>query len=109
MGIVLTTDERGVKVWRDDKGQYPRYSISFSKKDESGKYQNAYIEVRFKKGIEIANGTDIQINNAFPTFNVGKDGKKYTSWMITDFSYMNGGFDAVNIPIDIEDEEMPFE
>lgn len=115
MGLVLTTDERGVKVWRDDKGQYPRYSISYSKKDEDGNWQNAYMEVRFHKGVELENGTEIMILDSFPSFNIGKDGKKYQFWFIKDYERMDGqskvnqtGFKGIDIPVDIEEEELPF-
>lgn len=107
MGLIVSTDERGIKVWRDDKGQYPRYSVSVSKKNDQGGYDNCYLPVRFKNGVDVPNGTEILIKNAFPSFNIGQDGKKYPYYMITEFENMNsvGGFE--NIPDGVE-EELPF-
>lgn len=116
MGLTLTTDERGIRVWRDDRNGFPKYSVSFSKKDENGNYENAYIDVKFHKGVELENGTDIQILEAFPTFNKGKDGRKYISWFIKDYERMDGqpkvnnvGINGIAIPVDIDEEEAPFE
>lgn len=116
MGLTLTTDERGVRVWRDDRYGFPKYSVSISKKLEDGQYDHAYIDVCFHKGVELENKTDIQIIEAFPTFNVGKDGKKYISWFIKDYERMDGapkvnntkGFEGVNFPVDLEEDEVPF-
>lgn len=113
MSLLLITDERGIKVWRDDKGQFPRYSVSVSKKNDQGKYENCYIDVHFKRDVELANGTEISINASFPSFNVGKDGKKYMYWQIMDFDIIsqpdgNKDYGFVNVPDGVEDET-PFE
>lgn len=111
MGLTLSTDERGVRVWRNDKGQYPNYSISYSKKNESGKYDNCYLSVRFsQRGVDLPNGTDILIRSAFPSFNIGNDGKKYSYWMITDFERMDGEElpDFMKIA-DVDGDEAPFD
>ena len=106
MGIRITTDEKGLMIWRDDKGQYPNYSYSISRKNDEGNYENAYRQVRFKKGVDLPNKTLIQINDAFESFNVGKDGKKYPYLMITDFSVM-GDSSPVDVP-DTDAEVIPF-
>lgn len=106
MGIRITTDEKGLMIWRDDKGQYPNYSYSISRKNDEGNYENAYRQVRFKKGVDLPNKTLVQIKDAFESFNVGKDGKKYPYLMITDFSVM-GDSSPVDIP-DTNEEVIPF-
>lgn len=107
--IKIITDEKGTRVWRKDKewnGQtFATYSISISKKTDDG-YSNAYMEVRFKKGVELQNGTDIVIKNAFPTF-TESNGKKYQYIMVTDFEYLNANEGFENIP-DGVDEDLPF-
>jgi hypothetical protein len=111
MGVVISTDERGVKIWVDEKGQFPRYSYSISKKNEQGKYDNCYIQVKFKRGLNPpANGTDILIKSAFQTFDVwtDKEGKKHTIpvVMIMDFEPMVGNGsskDFVDIPAGLDD------
>lgn len=107
MGIKVTTDEKGTRIWRDDKGQFPRYSYSFSKKNDDGTFSNCYMDCRFKKGIELENGTDIIIDSAFFSFNVGKDGKKYPYLMITEF-HMLDGKDFIDVPDDISEDAVPF-
>lgn len=114
MGLRAQTDERGIKIWCDTKGDYPRYSFSIGKKNDSGSYDNFYMEVKFKKDLVAPNnGDEIIIKDSFLSFNVwtGKDGKKHTSpyLMIQDFDMLSGGAPAaiVDIPDDA-DEEMPF-
>ena len=55
MGLVFATDEKGLKIWRDDKGQFPRDSYSISRKNDQDKWENCYKDVRFKKGVDIPN------------------------------------------------------
>lgn len=115
MGMRALTDERGVKVWRDDKAQYPRYSFSISKKNDKGEYDNFYMEIKFKKGLEEPdNGDNIIINDAFMSFNVwiDKEGKKKTSPYLMVMDYEN--LDAkpkdtsfIDVPEGVE-EALPF-
>lgn len=97
MGMIIATDDKGVKIWRDDKGQFPRYSYSISKKGEDGKYINCYQDVRFAKGAEVPNGATIQIKKAFMSFNVGKDNKKYPYLMVQEYTMM-GADQMIDIP-----------
>lgn len=88
MGLKLTTDDKPVMIFRNDKEYngttFPTYTISVSSKDKEGNWANGYIDCLFKKGVEIENKTKIFIKNAFPVSSKGKD-KVYTKWMITDF------------------------
>ena len=108
MGLVIKTDDKGIKIWRNDQGQFPRYSYSISRKN-GDTWENAYRDVRFKQGVEVENGTVISIKNAFESFNTGKDGKKYPYVMITDFEIMDAGASPIDIPDAAGDEEaIPF-
>lgn len=115
MGMRALTDERGVKVWRDDKSQYPRYSFSISKKNDKGEYDNFYMEIKFKKGLEEPdNGDNIIINDAFMSFNVwtDKEGKKKTSpyLMVMDFQNLDAkpkDTSFIDVPEGVE-EALPF-
>lgn len=89
MGIKITTDDYGIKVWRSDKYGFPQYSIIIGK-TESGKSE--YKQVQFRHGVELENGDEIYIDNAFPTMRTWKDrqsGEERSRevWMITEFSY----------------------
>lgn len=49
----MDVSEKKAKIWRKDyqgkNGEFYRYSVSVSKKNEDGKYVNAYIPIRFSK------------------------------------------------------------
>ena len=92
MGIRITTDKYGIKVWRTDKYGYAQYSISIQKKKENGGYITKYKQVKFRGGVEVENGADIIIRDAFPTIDSWKDkttGELKTKevWVIMDFVY----------------------
>ena len=92
MGIKITTDDYGVKVWRSDKFGFPQYAIAIGSKTDSGKKINEYQQVQFRHGVELENGDEIYIDEAFPTLRTWKDKKtgeerSKTVWMITEFSF----------------------
>ena len=118
MGLIVTTDEKGVKVYATEKegqyGKYTRYSVGVSSKDKDGNWVNGYIECKFKKGVSIPNKARIQINKAF--FVASKGGEKsYTHLMIMDYKIIEGGETSaaqdadefMKIPEGI-DEDQPF-
>ena len=89
MGIRVTTDNRGVKVWRNDRIGKPSYAIRVSKK-EGDTWINEYQKVLFKGGADIPNGTVIHIKDAFPTVDSWvKDGVQHSRsmWVIMDYTY----------------------
>lgn len=92
MGIKITTDDYGVKVWRSDKFGFPQYAIAVGTKTEDGSRVNEYQQVQFRKGVELENGDEIYIDDAFPTLRTWTDKQSgelrhKTVWMITDWSY----------------------
>lgn len=92
MGIRISTDDYGVKVWRSDKYGFPQYAVAISTKTESGERISEYKQVQFRRGIELENGDEIYIDNAFPTLRTWKDKQtgeeRYKEvWMITDFKF----------------------
>ena len=77
-----------VRVFRDDKMCFPRYSIGVSKKNQDGTYTNGYFEAKFRKGIELANGTDIEIKDGFLTLRTyEKDGRTRKVYFIMVMDY----------------------
>lgn len=105
MGLKITTDEKGLMVWRNDEGQFPSYSYTVARKNEQGEWENCYRPLRFKRGVEIQNKTLIAINTAFESFNVGKDGKKYPYLMVTDFNVIQEPEAQIDVPMDIPDTD----
>ncbi|MCQ2087666.1 MAG: hypothetical protein MJZ37_06330 [Bacilli bacterium] len=81
------------KVWVSERqgstGTFKSYSVGVSKKKEDGSYVNGYMPARFKKGVELENGTNIDIKNGFVTLEVynNKESKevKTPSLMIIEF------------------------
>lgn len=114
MGLTIKSDERGCMVFANEKeganGKYTLYSIGVSSKDTNGGWVNGFLNVRFKKGVEVANKTKIKINNAFPVVTKSGD-KTYVSFMITDFDNLSEGTNSDEGWVDmsnIKDEELPF-
>lgn len=106
MGIRITTDDKGIKVWRSDRFERPTYAVQVSKKEGDG-WINHYQPVRFRQGVEIANGTVIHIRDAFPTLDTWtKDGQEFKKqvWMILDFDTEG---QTVSRPRPVEAEELP--
>lgn len=110
MGLKVTTDEKGITVFANEKegpnGKYTLYSVGVSSKNQNNEWVNGYINVRFKKGVSVPNKTKIKINNAFYTATKSGD-KTYTSLMITDFEDLDGKEEWVNVD-NIPDDELPF-
>jgi len=90
MGIRISTDEFGVKVWRNDRHGFPQYSVKLSRMIDD-EWVNVYQDVKFRHGVELENGSEIIIDDGFVTMDVwkGKDGvpKGKAVWMILDYHY----------------------
>lgn len=80
---VINVDRNGqnipVKVFKNDNG---KYSVQISKKVGEG-YENKYFPVEFLKDVELDNGTEILIKNAFLSFfDWEYNDQKGTKWLI---------------------------
>lgn len=62
-------------VFRRDNDYGTFYTIGMSKKLQDGSYENGYIDVRFKKDIELQNQTRININESWLTFYTKENGE----------------------------------
>ena len=71
-------------VFRNDYNGKIFYSIGISKKKQDGSYENGYINVRFKKDVELENQTKIKINKAWLDFYC-KDRKTFPYIFISEF------------------------
>lgn len=61
------------------------YSTTISHKDVNGEYVNAFINVRFKKNVDVENQQKIIIKDAWLDFYQNKDGKDIFYIFINDF------------------------
>lgn len=117
MGLIVSTDDKGVKVYANEKegayGKFMTYSLGVNSKNKDGEWVNGCINCKFKKDVSVANKTKIKIKSAF--FVATKSGgKSYTHLMITDFDILESGETAsdsadefMKIPEGVEDE-VPF-
>lgn len=118
MGLVTKTDGKPVMVVRQDKTSsngkaYTQYSLMVSSKNTEGAWVSGFIDCQFKKGVEVANKTKININNSFYTVNE-YNGKKYIKLFVLDFEVAEpgeapqttSGEGFVDLPGDFE--ELPF-
>lgn len=124
MGLKCVTDGRPVTIYRNEKttqngGKFATYSIGVASKDRDGNWVNAFIDCQFKKGIDVANKSKINISNSFYAVNE-YNGNKYIKLFIMEFEIVEQGEAAkapaspapnddgfMNIPDGI-DTELPF-
>lgn len=111
MGLKLTTDDRPVMIFRQDREYngktFPVYSMGTSSKDKDGNWVSGFIDCQFRKGVEVENKTRIFIKDAFPITNQGKD-RTFTKWFINEFEIEGQKKDDfMNIPEGIQ-EEIPW-
>ena len=83
-------------IFRKDYNGKPTYSVGLSKKKQDGTYENGYLKVSFKNGIELQDKTKIKIKDAWLNFNVVEK-KTYPFIFIKEFE------------IEEKKEENPFE
>ena len=94
-------------IFKNDKGLY---STSMSQKKMDGTYENAYISVSFKKGVDIPNKTKINVTKgwlSFSKYTKEENGtpKTYTAWRIFISEFVPEGDLPAN---DIENQDFPF-
>lgn len=65
MEIVSNKEEM---IFRFDYKEKPRYWLGMSRKKQDGSYEKGYINVSFKKGVELQNQTKIKIKKAWLDF-----------------------------------------
>lgn len=113
MEIVSNKEEM---IFRNDYNGKASYSIGLSKKKQDGNYEKGYINVSFKKGVELQNQTKIKIKQSWLDF-YKKENKTIPYIFINDYEVVE------NIPtnklttktesdfgkqIEIKDEDLPW-
>lgn len=71
-------------VFKNEYNGKTFYSIGISKKNQDGNYENGYINVRFKKDVELDNQTKIKIKKAWIDFYC-KDRKTFPYIFVSEF------------------------
>lgn len=77
-------------VFRHDKNGRAFYSIPVSRQNSEGDTEFAYKLVQFKKGVDLADRTKIEIRNGWETFYKNKDGEDVFYVFISDFVITQG-------------------
>jgi hypothetical protein len=100
MGLKISGN---ICVFKNEKGFY---STGISNKLMDGSYDNAYINVQFKKGTELENKTKINITNGFMSFFKGQDGKPIFKIVVLEFT--QDGDAKEDTTTDFTNEPLPF-
>lgn len=91
-------------IFKNDKG----YSTSVSNKKEDGSYENMFISINFRKGVEVENKTKINITNGFLSFYKTKDGLAKPKIVVMEFETSNNTTtQATDFEI-TSDDDLPF-
>ena len=59
------TSDRLIKVFAHESDYGKMYSTGISKKDQNGNWKTSYITIYFQKGVEVADGTNIEIEHSW--------------------------------------------
>jgi hypothetical protein len=78
------SNEYPVTIFKNVNDYGTFYKVGLSKKDVEGKYINGYKDIRFKKGVELADKTRIYIKKAWLDFYI-KDKKTIDYIFCSDF------------------------
>lgn len=120
MGLTVTSDDKGVKVYVKERewsgGSFKVYSLGISSKDKDGNWINGYLDAEFKKADadKITNKCKIKINNSWYK-TTESNGKKYNKIFVNDFEVLEDGEgdevvsldEFMKIPENVG-EELPF-
>ena len=79
-------------IFSNDKG----FSTTISNKKEDGTYENMFIPVNFKKGIEVPNKTKINVLDGFLSFYKTKDGLPKIKAVIMSFEQVGQATETIN-------------
>ena len=74
-----------IMIFRNEKEGRVFFSTTVSHKDIDGNYQNAFINVQFKKNVDVPNKQLILIKDAWLDFFQTKDGKDVFTIFINNF------------------------
>lgn len=106
MGLNISTDEKGIKIYKQIKSntngqEYPIYSTQISNRDKHGNWKNAYVTVKFGTGVDVPNKSVIKVNKGFMTFNPNvANGAKYPFAFISEFEIIKEGEDSLSTAIE---------
>lgn len=86
-------NDKPITIYSKEYDGKKYYKVRLSKKLQDGNYDNGYIDVQFKKGINLENKAQVYFKNAFLTFYKTKDGKTIPYIMILDYELVSDVID----------------
>ena len=94
-------------IFRNDKNDRTFYNAGISNKKQDGTYENGYIQVKFKKGVEVENKTKIDITKGFLSFYKNKDNHDVPFIFVLEFNAdapkQEGEYEEIS-----DDDDLPF-
>ena len=86
---IISTNKDGkdlpVMIFRNAFDSGISYSLTISHKNINGEFENAFINVKFKKNVDVENKQQIIIKDAWLEYYQNKDGKNVYYIFINDF------------------------
>lgn len=77
-------------IFRHDKGGHTFYSVAVSRRNSQNETEFAYKLVQFKRGVDLADRSKIDIQNAWETFYLNNNGEAVFYVFISDFVLQQG-------------------
>ena len=105
----VITGETFVNAFENEYGK--RYSMTISKKNPDGNWENGYINAQFKKGVDLASGSKINIKNGWLSCYKSKDNKYVPFVFVNDFELLGTGNTKTTTSagfMQVEDNSLPF-
>lgn len=84
------------------------YKIGLSKKLKNGEYENGYVDIQFKQGVEIHNKERIYLKDAFLTFYKSKDKATIPYIFVMDFERVENTKESNIVKQDTKDDFADF-
>lgn len=84
------TNDKEMIIFRKDFKGIPKYSTPISKKNKDNSFDNAYMQVKFRKDTTLRNKTKLMIKDAWFSFDK-YEGKTYWYIFINDFTITDEG------------------
>lgn len=76
------------KIFAHENNGRKNYSTALSKKQQDGTWDYGYINVQFRKGVDISDRQRIEIKNGWLTFYKTRDGKTVPYIFVNEFEFV---------------------
>lgn len=82
---MITLTSKNMMIFKNEKDGRISYSTTIANKKEDGSYDNASIQVQFRKGVEVENKSKINVTNGFLSFYRKQDNTPVFKFIVMDF------------------------